>query len=162
MVLLVIPSIAGAGEISAAHRGTWTESGACSDSRKIVISGQTISLVQPGHARVLTDGDESVFKGETVVNASLPAKNEQEPVLGFSARMVESGGAVELVTEGAGANKEFAGTFKKCSSATTTASRTHRSKTQQTASRIGGPRYEVNRQRPQRGIPLGTVLGGLY
>jgi hypothetical protein len=161
--LLVIPAIAAtAAEIGADHRGTWTESGTCSDSRKIVISNQTVSLVQPGQVRVLTDGDESVFKGETVLNASLPAKNKEEPELGFSARMVEASGDVTLVTDGTGADKAFAGTFKKCTSDTTVAAAQSRRSKTRAALHASTYRTAMGKQKSGRALPLQTMLGGLY
>ncbi|MDB5594686.1 MAG: hypothetical protein JWM36_1647 [Hyphomicrobiales bacterium] len=163
LAILALPAApATAAEIDAAHRGTWTESGLCSDGRKIVVSNQTVSLVQPGQIRVLTDGDESVFKGETVLNASLPAKNQEEPELGFSARMVEASGGVTLVTDGTGADKAFAGTFKKCTSDTTVAAaQTRRSKTR-AALHASTYRTAMGKQKSGRALPLQTVLGGLY
>lgn len=161
--LFAVPALAAtAAEIGADHRGTWTESGSCSDSRKIVVSNQTVSLVQPGQVRILTDGDESVFKGETVLNASLPAKNKEEPELGFSARMIEASGEVTLVTDGTGTDKAFAGTFKKCTSDTTVAAAQSRRSKARAALHASAERTAMGRQKSARALPLRTMLGGLY
>jgi hypothetical protein len=148
-----------AGEISSDHRGTWTENGDCQQTRRIVIGEKTITLVEPGHVRTLTDGDEAVFKGETLINASLPAKKEQDPVLAFSAKLVEQDGDVSLVTEGLENGGGFSGKFKRCKSATTTHTAS-REKSKPVARKTAVTR--TMRQSPYPYYPAGTLLGGLY
>ncbi len=140
-----------AGEISSVHRGTWTESGDCKQARRIVISERTIMLVEPGRQRRLTDGDEAVFKGETLINASLPAKKEEDLVLAFSARLVEQDGEMILITEGLEDGGGFSGAFRRCK--TETPSRTAaKEKTKPAA-----PRLE-----PTDAYRAKALLGGLY
>ncbi len=153
-------AFAQAGEISSDHRGTWTENGECQQARRIVIGEKTITLVEPGHVRTLTDGDEAVFKGQTLINASLPAKKEEDPVLAFSAKLVEQDGDVALVTEGLENGGGFSGTFKRCKSvATTHTASSNKSKpagrkTAVTRTTRPAPYYPY--------YPAGTLLGGLY
>lgn len=139
-----------AGEISSDHRGTWTETGDCQLKRRIVIGEKTIKLVEPGQQRVLTDGDEAVFKGETLINASLPSKSEEDPVLAFSAKVVNDDGDLKLVTEGL-ENGGFSGTFKLCKEPM-------KSATAKASSRRG----VATRTSPRYVYPQGTLLGGLY
>jgi len=158
LVIVAPLACAQAGEISSDHRGTWTENGDCQQARRIVIGDKTITLVEPGHVRTLTDGDEAVFKGETLINASLPAKKEEDPVLAFSAKLVEQDGDVSLVTEGLENGGGFSGTFKRCKSATThTASR---EKSKPAARKTAVTR--TTRPAPYPYFPARTLLGGLY
>lgn len=151
-----------AGEISSDHRGTWTENGDCQQARRIIIGDKTITLVEPGRARTLTDGDEAVFKGETLINASLPAKKEEDPVLAFSAKLVEQDGDTALVTEGLEDGGGFSGTFKRCKSGVTTHTAAR------DKARAAGRKTAVTRtSRPPPYpnyyvYPTGTLLGGLY
>lgn len=151
-----------AGEISSDHRGTWTENGDCQQARRIVIGEKTITLVDAGRARTLTDGDEAVFKGETMINASLPAKKEEDPVLAFSAKLVEQDGDVTLVTEGLENGGGFSGTFKRCRSVATTHTAS-RDKPKASSRKTAVTR--TTRQVPypyHPAYPAGTLLGGLY
>lgn len=161
----IAPLTAFAGDISADHQGTWTESGQCPQPKRIVVSGKTVTLVQPGMTRVLTDGDEAVFNGETLINASLPAKKEQDPVLAFSAKIVERDGELTLTTTGGDDQNGFAGAFRKCkaSDARTAAIKQKNAKKTANARRAPGP-YAYDRYRPGYGyyyVP-GPRLGGLY
>jgi hypothetical protein len=162
-LLLIAAPLAGvqAGEISSDHRGTWTENGECQQPRRIVITDKTVKLVEPGRIRVLTDGDEAVFNGETVINASLPAKKEEDPELAFSAKLVDANGEPRLVTEGVEDAKAFAGTYKLCKPAPTRTAAKERPKAQ--------PRRTVMVRSAPRpapsyygAYPAGTLLGGLY
>lgn len=152
-------AIAQADEISSAHRGTWTESGDCQQARRIIIGEKSITLVEPGRARVLTDGDEAVFKGETLINASLPAKKEEDPVLAFSARLVEQEGELRLVTEGLENGGGFAGAFKRCKPVATTRTAV-RSNPKPPPRRTAATRVTPAPQ--PHYYPAGTLLGGLY
>ena len=163
-----------AGEISSDHRGTWTENGECPQQRRIVITDKQITLVDAGRTRTLTDGDEAVFNGETVINASLQSNKEEDPVLAFSAKLVEQDGEKRLVTEGLEESKAFAGTFKRCKDVA-----------QPTRSAAAAPRPAAKekpkparrnvavRAAPRQAppppahagyyvFPRGTMLGGLY
>ena len=148
-----------AGEISSAYRGIWTETGDCQQPRRIVINEKTITLVEPGRARTLTDGDEAVFKGETLINASLPARKEEDPVLAFSARLVDQDGETRLVTEGLEDGGGFAGAYRHCKSAasTRTAATAKARQARKAASTRTAPRLA-----PAYAYPAGTLLGGLY
>lgn len=162
--LVVAASLASAqaGEIGAQHRGTWTENGECPQPRRIVIGETTITLVEPGRQRILTDGDEAVFKGETLINASLPAKKELDPVLAFSAKLVERDGETLLVSEGLENGGGFSGTFKRCKSVTPT--RTAAKDRAKPAPRRTAQTHTARTQRPAPTYvyPAGTLLGGLY
>lgn len=162
-----------AGEISSAHRGTWTENGECPQPRRIVITDKTITLVEPGRSRTLTDGDEAVFKGETVINASLTSKKQEDPELAFSAKLVEQDGETRLVTQGIEDGKAFSGTFKLCKSSPPvlrSASRQVRERPkaaprqQRSVVVRAAPRYAPAPSRPDRYYvyPPGTLLGGLF
>ncbi len=150
-----------AGDIGAEHRGTWTETGVCPQPRRIVVTDKTITLVEPGHMRVLTDADEAVWKGETVLNASLPARKEADPELAFSGRLVEQEGELSLVIAGLEGSKSFAGTFKRCKGASTQTASTGR---QRPAQRAASTQTGQRMQRPLTTYPgyPGTLLGGLY
>lgn len=151
-----------AGEIGADHRGTWTENGDCAQPRRIVITDNTVKLVEPGRTRVLTDGDEAVFKGETMINASLPAKKAEDPELAFSAKLVEEDGEMRLVTDGL-EDKAFAGAFMKCKAPTHVAAK-DKSKPKRAAAARQAPRYApayASRFAPYA-YPPGSLLGGLY
>jgi hypothetical protein len=153
-----------ADEISPGHRGAWAENGDCQQARRIVIGEKTIKLVEPGRARILTDGDEAVFKGETLINASLPAKKEEDPVLAFSAKVVEEDGDLKLVTEGLENGGGFAGTFKRCKTDVVATTRTLAKEKVKAASRrtVVTRTAPVQRPSPYYTYPSGTLLGGLY
>jgi hypothetical protein len=162
LVIAAPLACAQAGEISSDHRGTWTESGDCQQARRIVIGEKTITLVDAGRARTLTDGDEAVFKGVTLINASLPAKKEEDPVLAFSAKLVEQDGDVTLVTEGLEDGGGFSGTFKRCKPAATATHTASRDKPRAAARKTAVTRTTRQAPYPAYAYPAGTLLGGLY
>jgi hypothetical protein len=153
-------ALAQAGEISSDHRGTWTENGDCQQARRIVIGEKTITLVDAGRARMLTDGDEAVFKGVRLINASLPAKKEEDPVLAFSAKLVEQEGDVTLVTEGLEGGG-FSGTFKRCKPVATTHTAS-RDRPRGAARKTAVTRTARQAPYPVYAYPARTLLGGLY
>jgi hypothetical protein len=113
--LFLAASLAGAeaGEISRLHRGAWAKNGDCKQAQRIIIGEKTIKLVERGRVRTLTDGEEAVFKGKTLINASLAAKKEEDAVLAFSGRLSEAAGQLKLVSDGL-ENGGFSGTFVLC------------------------------------------------
>ncbi|MDB5643740.1 MAG: hypothetical protein JWN07_3057 [Hyphomicrobiales bacterium] len=153
LVIALPLACAQAGEISSGYRGVWAENGDCQQTRRIIIGEKTITLVEPGRARTLTDGDEAVFKGETLINASEPTKKEEDPVLAFSARLVDQNGETKLVTEGLEDGGAFAGEYKHCKGMSTQMAAGGKPKPRKTAGA---------RPRSPYAYPTGTLLGGLY
>lgn len=105
---------ADAAEISPKLRGTWAENGDCTLSRRIQIDEKTIKLVEPARSRTLIDGEEAVFKGETLINASLPTTNEADAVLALTAKVIEEDGETKLVVVRAEDSRGFVGTYGLC------------------------------------------------
>jgi hypothetical protein len=155
-----------AGEITSDHRGTWVENGECQQKKRIVIGEKTVTLVEPGRQRVLTDGDEAVFKGETLINASLPSRKEEDPVLAFSAKVVKEDGDMKLVTEGLENGGGFSGTFKLCKTPLRTAVKDRPKPAPRRAAVARTTPRNVTSYAPTYApryvFPPGPVLGGLY
>lgn len=165
LVIAAPLTCAQAGEITSDHRGTWVENGECQQKKRIVIGEKTVTLVEPGRQHTLTDGDEAVFKGETMINASLPSKKEEDPVLAFTAKVVTEDGDMKLVTEGLENGGGFSGTYKLCKTPLRTAAKEKPKPARRVVATRTTPRNAPDYMpayAPRYVYPPGTLLGGLY
>lgn len=155
LFLAVFLGCAEAGEISRLHRGAWAKNGDCEQSQRIVLGETTIQLVERGRVRTLIDGEEAVFKGKTLINASLPAKGKEDAVLGFSGKLSDAAGPMKLVADGV-EKGEFSGTFMRCKGQVSRVGRVanHKPKPIMRNRRVM-PAHHFVRPRP-------VMLGGFY
>ena len=146
LLLLGAATSALADEIAKDHRGTWTMSGRCTDAKRIIIGADAITLMDGPKKQILRAGDESVWNGARLINASRDAHDKSETIA-FSARLSENDGQTILQTQDLGeAEKTFEGSYRRCASETQTAARA-KAKSQ---TRTAAPAWPSN------------VLGGLY
>jgi hypothetical protein len=73
-----------------------------------------IKLIEPARSRTLIDGEEAVFKGETLINASLPTTKEADAVLALTAKVIEENGETKLLIVLAEQSDTFVGTYGLC------------------------------------------------
>lgn len=148
-----------AGEVGQDKRGTWTASGSCSDEVRLVISSRRISIFKDRREQALVDADEAVWKGATLINASLPAVGDAEPTVALTARFVLEDGTSRLIIDKSEA--ALSGRFRKCSDMAMPVAKASLKKAQAKPIRSAQRKPVGSLSKPNAHGPVAS-LGGLF
>jgi hypothetical protein len=149
-----------AGEIGQDKHGTWTASGSCSDKVRLVISSSRISIFKDQREHALVHADESVWKGETLINASRASIGDADPNIALTARVVAEDGRSNLIIDKSEA--ALTGHFRKCSDATMHVAKASPPKKAQAKPIRSAQRKPVGSTSKQNAHGAVASLGGLF